>query len=53
MIHQKLQNTMLPNRTQVIAKKWLVDFVSEYTVQNPSRLSNTNRQIAKRYLEQQ
>ena len=53
MIRQKLQNTMLPNRTQVIAKKWLVEFVSEYTVQNPSRLSNTNRQIAKRYLEQQ
>ena len=26
---------------------------SEYTIQNPSRLSNTTRQIARRYLEQQ
>ena len=43
---------MLPDRTQVIAKKWLVEFISEYTIQNPSRLSNTTRQIARRYLEQ-
>ena len=53
LVHQKLKSVMLPDRTQVIAKKWLVEFISEYTIQNPSHLSNTNRQIALRYLEQQ
>ena len=50
---QKLQNTTLPDRTQIIAKKWLVEFISEYTIRKPNRLSNTNRQIARRYLEKQ
>ena len=53
LFHQKLQSVMLPDRTNIVAKKWLIEFISEHTVQNPSHLSNANRQIAKRYLEQQ
>lgn len=53
MIKQKLQSTILPDRTQIIAKQWLVEFVSEYTIHNPGRLSKVNRQIVQQYLEQQ
>ena len=52
IVQSKLRNVMLPNRTQIIAKRWLIEFISEYTVQNPSRLSNINRQIAEQYMEQ-
>ena len=52
LTQQKLESVMLPDRTQVIAKRWLVEFISEYIVQNPSRLSNACREIAKQYLEQ-
>lgn len=52
IIQRKLRSTILPNRTQLIAKQWLVEFVSKYTIQNPGRLSKTNRQIAMWYLEQ-
>lgn len=53
LVHQKLKSTTLPDRTQIIAKQWLVEFISEYTIRNPNRLSNANQQIASRYLEQQ
>lgn len=53
MIKRKLQSIILPDRTQIIAKQWLVEFVSEYTIQNPGRLSKFNRQIAMQYLKQQ
>lgn len=53
LVQKKLKSVMLPDRAQVIAKKWLVEFTAEHTIQNPSHLSNTNRQIALRYLEQQ
>ena len=53
LFRRKLQSVMLPDRTNIVAKKWLIEFTAEHTVQNPSHLSNTNRQIALRYLEQQ
>lgn len=52
MVKQKLKNTVLPDRTQIVAKRWFVEFISEYTVHNPGRLSDANRQIVQRYLEQ-
>lgn len=52
IVQRNLRNVMLPDRTQIIAKRWLIEFISEYTVQNPSRLSNINRQIAEQYMEQ-
>ena len=39
LTQQKLESVMLPDRTQVIAKRSLVEFISEYIVQNPTTLS--------------
>lgn len=48
---QKLPSVTLPRGVKVVAKQWLVEFISDYTVENPNRLSNTHRQIARQYLE--
>ncbi len=48
---KKFLSVKLPDRTIFVAKRWLVEFASVYTVQNPNRLSKLNRQIAKQYLE--
>ncbi len=51
MASHKLPSVKLPSSTKLVAKQWLVEFISEYTIENPNRLSDTNRQIARQYLE--
>ena len=48
--HQKLQSVSLPTET-LVAKQWLVEFMSEYTVTQSNHLSKKNSQLAKKYLK--
>lgn len=51
LVSGKLKCIKLPSQEQVIAKHWLVEFISAYTVQNPGRLSPALKQIAINYLQ--
>lgn len=48
MMHRKLQNTMLPDRTQVIAKKWLVEFIAECSQAHTRHKAGNDTEIAER-----
>lgn len=49
---KRILSVKLPDTTIYVAKQWLIEFISVYTVQNPNKLSKINRQVAKQYLEQ-
>ena len=50
MAHKKLRSIRLPDGTQVVAKEWLVEFTTAYTIRNPRNLSKKNRELAEKYL---
>ena len=48
--HEKLKSTKLPT-VRVVAKEWLVEYICEYTISNPSRLSHINLQLVTEYMK--
>lgn len=47
---EKLKSTKLPT-VRVVAKEWLVEYICEYTISNPSRLSHINLQLVTEYMK--
>ena len=50
LCREKLKSTKLPT-TRIIAKRWLVEYICDYTISNPSRLSHVNLQLANEYMK--
>lgn len=50
MCREKLKSTKLPTM-RLVAKQWLIEYICEYTISNPSRLSCINLQLVNEYME--